>query len=205
MFSPADRRLERGWPGRIDGDRVIQLAAQTLQAFFTGGGQAREHAEYPLGDVVLLAPVLHPPSVRIFSAGDFAFANPAAILGPEDAVRLPEGADELVPFLRQTAIVGADGTVGAYTQLVEWTAPALSGAKLNDFAFTVGPFAVTVDDLPGMRWAPLVELAAQNTHLRPGDLLAEPVAEALAPVRAGDLLEAGMEPFGRLRVPVESR
>ena len=46
MFSPRDRELERGWPGRIEGDRVIQLAAQTLQAFFTGGGQAREHAEY---------------------------------------------------------------------------------------------------------------------------------------------------------------
>ena len=38
MFSPRDQDLERGWPGRIDGDKVIQLAAQTLQAFFTGGG-----------------------------------------------------------------------------------------------------------------------------------------------------------------------
>ena len=204
MFSPRDRDLERGWPGRIEGDTVVQLAAQTLQAFFTGGGQAREHAEFPLAEVVFLPPVLHPPAVRIFSAGDFAFANPAAILGPEDAVRLPEGAEELVPFLRQTAIVGADGAVGAYTQLVEWTAPALSGAKLNDFALTLGPVAVTPDEAPGMRWDPLVELAAQNTHLRPGDLLAEPVAEAFAPLRAGDVVEAGMEPFGVLRLRVEA-
>ena len=43
MFSPRDRDLPRGWPGRIDGDRVVQLAAQTLQSFFTGGGEAREH------------------------------------------------------------------------------------------------------------------------------------------------------------------
>ena len=48
MFTPKELALERGWPGRIDGDRVIQLAAQTLQSFFTGGGSAREHAEYPL-------------------------------------------------------------------------------------------------------------------------------------------------------------
>ena len=47
MFSPKGKNLERGWPGRVEGDRVIQLAAQTLQSFFTGGGNAREHAEPP--------------------------------------------------------------------------------------------------------------------------------------------------------------
>ena len=57
MFSPKGAHLERGWPGRIEGDRVIQLAAQTLQSFFTGSGQAREHAEHPLEDVELRAPV----------------------------------------------------------------------------------------------------------------------------------------------------
>ena len=64
MFSPRDQELERGWPGRIEGDTVIQLAAQTLQAFFTGGGNAREHAVYPLPEVVFRAPVLRPPSIR---------------------------------------------------------------------------------------------------------------------------------------------
>ncbi len=40
--------------------------------------------------------MLHPPSVRIFDAdGDFRFANPAAIHGPEDVVRLPDGVDEI--------------------------------------------------------------------------------------------------------------
>ena len=60
MFSPADADLERGWPGRIEGDTVVQLAAQTLQAFFTGGSSAREHAEYALDSVLLRAPVLEP-------------------------------------------------------------------------------------------------------------------------------------------------
>jgi hypothetical protein len=45
MFTPKALALERGWPGRIEGDRVIQLAAQTIQSYFTGGGVAREHAE----------------------------------------------------------------------------------------------------------------------------------------------------------------
>ncbi|HET6643838.1 MAG TPA: hypothetical protein VFG93_11225, partial [Gaiellaceae bacterium] len=66
MFSPKGHHLQRGWPGRIEGDRVVQLAAQTLQSFFTGGGRAREHAEHLLDEVELLPPVLHPPSVRDF-------------------------------------------------------------------------------------------------------------------------------------------
>ncbi len=100
MFSPRDQDLERGWPGRIAGETVIQLAAQTLQAFFTGGGIAREHAEYPLADVVFRAPVLHPPSVRIFDEdGDFVFANPAAIK--------PDGEDPGVPGAERVARVAA--------------------------------------------------------------------------------------------------
>src|SRR3954451_4685550 len=63
MFTPKEAALERGWPGRIDGDEVVQLAAQTLQAFFTGGGGAREHARYPLADVEFRPPVLNPPSI----------------------------------------------------------------------------------------------------------------------------------------------
>ena len=39
MFSPKGAHLERGWPGRIEGDRVIQLAAQTLQSFFTAAAR----------------------------------------------------------------------------------------------------------------------------------------------------------------------
>src|SRR5512145_194710 len=90
MFHPLDHPMERGWVGRIDGDRMIHLAAQTLQSFFTGGGSAREHAVYPLGAVQLLAPVLHPPAIRVFDdAHTFAFANPAAILGPGGGVAVP--------------------------------------------------------------------------------------------------------------------
>ena len=47
MFHPVGHPMERGWVGRVDGDRVVHLAAQTLQSFFTGGGTAREHAQYP--------------------------------------------------------------------------------------------------------------------------------------------------------------
>jgi 2-keto-4-pentenoate hydratase/2-oxohepta-3-ene-1,7-dioic acid hydratase in catechol pathway len=112
MFTPRDLQLERGWPGILEGDTVVQLAAQTLQAFFTGGGTARRHAEYPLADVDFRPPVLHPPSVRDFYAFEqhvktaralrgqevppewyeipvFYFSNPAAIYGAEDEIPYP--------------------------------------------------------------------------------------------------------------------
>src|SRR5215475_3231376 len=170
MFSPRDQDLERGWPGRIDGETVIQLAAQTLQAFFTGGGTAREHAKYPLADIVFRAPVLHPPAVRIFDeTGDFRFAHPAAIkaVGQEPGV---VGAERV---RRVAAIIGADGEIGGFTPLLEWVAPQLAGPKQRDFALTLGPIVTTPDESPpsSVDWERLVAHAAANTTLYPGDLI----------------------------------
>ena len=198
MFTPRDRELERGWPGRIDGDRVIQLAAQTLQAFFSGGGVAREHATYALEDVLFRAPVLHPPSVRIFDGDDFRFANPAAIVGPDDVVRLPAGADAIEPLLRIAAVIGVDGAIGGFTLLNDWHAPALAGTKAHDFALSLGPVVVTPDELELEGFDELVARAAANTRLYPGDLVAAH-GDASGPVGAGAVVEFELEPFGTLR------
>jgi fumarylacetoacetate (FAA) hydrolase len=205
MFSPRDRELERGWPGRIEGDRVVQLAAQTLQSFFTGGGDAREHAEYALDDVALRAPVLHPPSVRVFSRdGDFSFANPASIHGPGDAVTLPKGATEIVPVARLAAIIGAGGSLGGYTLMNDWDAPSLRGTKALDFAISLGPILVTPDELEldSVDFPALLARAGANTRLLPGDVIAAPGGQRREPVRAGDTAEVSLTPFGTLRNPV---
>src|SRR4051794_21200552 len=154
MFSPRELGLERGWPGRIEGDRVIQLAAQTLQSFFTGGGGAREHAEYPLAEVDLRPPVIQPPTVRDFYAFEqhvktaralrnqevppewyeipvFYFSNPSAIYGPEAEVPYPEGTSELDYELEVAAIMGLDGAIGGVTGVNDWAArgPPRRGGK----------------------------------------------------------------------------
>jgi 2-keto-4-pentenoate hydratase/2-oxohepta-3-ene-1,7-dioic acid hydratase in catechol pathway len=204
MFSPSGQELERGWPGRIDGDVVVQLAAQTLQAFFSGGGSAREHATYPLAEVVLRAPVLHPPSIRIFGPdGDFAFANPAAVRGPEDTIEVPGGVDSVEAQLRLAAVIGdLDGGIGGFTLMLEWHAPQLQGTKTRDFAISLGPTVVTPDELATAGdWAPLVEHVSRNTRLYPGDVIAAG-GELLGPFRAGDVVEAGFEPIGVLRSAV---
>ena len=175
MFSPMEHELARGWPGRIDEDRVVQLAAQTLQSYFSGGGSAREHAWYPLDEVVFRAPVLHPPSVRLFDAdGDFAFGNPAAIIAAHDVVPRPPGVDEIVPVNRIAAIVDADGGIGGFTPMIEWVAPELAGEKSRDFALSLGPIVTTPDEEtpPGTDWERLLAHAAANTRLYPGDILA---------------------------------
>ena len=182
MFTPLDDDLRRGWPGRIEGDRVIQLAAQTLQAFFTGGGKAREHAEYPLDGVRLLAPVPRPPSIRDFYAFEehvrrarelrgagppppewyelpvFYFSNPAAVYGPEDTIPFPAGVEELDYELELAAVIGAEGEIGGFTIMNDWSARDLQRAEMavglgpskgKDFATSLGPVLVTVDELDG--------------------------------------------------------
>jgi hypothetical protein len=203
MFTPHGEELERGWPGRIEGDRVVQLAAQTLQAFFTGGGQAREHAEYALDEVDLRAPVLRPPSVRIFDGDDFLFANPAAIRGPDDVVRVPHGAEAIAPVLRVAAIVGANGAIGGFTLMNTWLAPELEGTKARDFALSLGPVVLTPDEAeqPLPSWEARVAHVARNTRLVPGDVIAaQGVRQEL--VRAGAVVELALPPFGALRSPV---
>ena len=181
MFTPRELGLERGWPGLVEGDKVIQLAAQTLQSFFTGGGTARHHAEYDLADVEFRAPVLQPPSVRDFYAFEqhvktarasrglevpqewyeipvFYFSNPAAIYGPGDEVPRPADTDELDYELEVAAIVGANGQIGGFTIMNDWSARDLQRAEMRvglgpskgkDFATSLGPIVVTPDELDG--------------------------------------------------------
>ncbi|MDX6485335.1 MAG: hypothetical protein QOF43_488 [Gaiellaceae bacterium] len=154
MFTPKELAHERGWPGRVEGDRVIQLAAQTLQSFFTGGGNAREHAEYPLDDVLFRAPVLSPPAVRDFYAFEqhvktaralrglevpaewyeqpvFYFSNPAAIFGPEDEIPYPTGTGELDYELEVAAVIGDGGAIGGFTVMNDWSARDLQRKEMK--------------------------------------------------------------------------
>ena len=199
MFSPAELELERGWPGRIDGDHVTQLAAQTLQSYFASGSNAREHASFRLDDVLLRAPVLEPPSIRVFDdTTTFVFANPEAIRSPGTLIPRPAG--RLDALARHAAIVGAEGALAGWTGLVEWRAPELPHPKDCDFALLLGPVVVT-EPVGDFDWEAARSLAAANTHLRPGDLLLGPVLARLDDVRPGPFAHA-FDRLGELRAAV---
>jgi hypothetical protein len=188
MFTPAELELERGWPGRIDGDHVTQLAAQTLQSFFASGSNAREHASFRLDEVLLRAPVLEPPSVRVFDdVSRFLFCNPAAIRSPGAAIPRPSG--RLDALVRHAAIVGGEGEPAGWTGLVEWRAPELSHPKDCDFALLLGP-VVSTEPVGDFDWDAACSLAAANTRLRPGDLLGGPVVERVENVGPGPFAHA---------------
>jgi hypothetical protein len=184
MFTPRELALERGWPGRIDGDRVVQLAAQTLESFFTGGGKAREHAEYALTDVSLRAPILRPRAVRMF--GDeqtFEFGNTESIYGPEDEIAAPAPVESRFCV---AAVIGADEQLAGFLLVNDWRAPSLQPPKDRDFATSLGPWVETEFEGRGFRWEAARALAARNTTLRPGDLLVAPPFAVGAPLAAVD-------------------
>jgi hypothetical protein len=188
--------------GRIDGDRVVHLAAQTLQSYFLGGGAAREHAEYPLDEVTFLAPVLHPPAVRLFVDDErFEFANPAAILSPGAESPRPDGAEAVEAVVRPAAIVGAEGAVGGITILGELRARGLAPPKDRDFALFLGPTVDTELVLDRHKvdfdWQRAFALAAENTHLRAGDLVAAPPVQQTE-LPAGAPFELAVDGLGVL-------
>jgi fumarylacetoacetase-like protein len=217
MFHPLGHAMERGWVGRVEDGRVVHLAAQTLQSFFTGGGSAREHAEYPLADVTLLAPVLHPPAIRVFDdAESFAFANPAAVRGPSAEIATSA---ELVLAPRIAALVGADAALAAFTILAEWRDPTRRPPKDRDFALGLGPVAATADAFdpgacvqvvrvdgrerlrqvaPGFAWDAALALAAERTRLYPGDLIAGPACGLVEGVARGSTVEIDVDGIGVL-------
>jgi len=218
MFHPNDTPMDRGWVGRVDGERMVHLAAQTLQSLFLNGGTAREHAEYPLADVTVLAPVQYPPTVRVFSGdGSFRFANATAVVGDGVAV---EGCP-LRAQARLAAVIGANGEIGGTTALLEWQDPAEEPeVKRSDFALVLGPLVVTPDEIDptevvcrlradgreesgrpeGFSWQSAVALAGRRTALRPGDVLAGPPFLVLDDVRSDVQVE--VEGIGTLRCPV---
>jgi fumarylacetoacetate (FAA) hydrolase len=159
---------------------IVELAATSMIAWLSGEAREALGREYALADVRLLAPVPEPPSVRDFysyeghvatgfklrgsripdawyQAPTFYFSNPAAIYGPGEPVRRPEGCEMLDFELEIAAVIGADGSIAAFTLMNDWSARdiqrremivGLGPAKGKDFATTLGPWLVTPDELP---------------------------------------------------------
>jgi fumarylacetoacetate (FAA) hydrolase len=168
-------------PGRLEGDRLVELGAASLRAWLASGGE--DVAEHALGDVRLRAPVPRPPSVRDFYAFErhvataraqrglemapewyqvpvFYFSNPAAIYGPDDEIAFPPESSARDYELEAAAVIGADGRIAGFTVMNDWSARdlqkmemavGLGPAKGKDFATSVGPVLVTPDELGDLR------------------------------------------------------
>ncbi len=169
------------WPGRVEGDEIVRLAAPDVVSALIRRGEVAEAGRVPAGDAELLAPVPRPPSVRDFFAFEqhiataranrgaavpaewyefpaFYFTNPAAIIGPGCELHYPSGTSMLDFELEVAAVIGADGRIGGFTVMNDWSARdiqrkemrvGLGPAKAKDFATSLGPVLVTADEFDG--------------------------------------------------------
>jgi fumarylacetoacetate (FAA) hydrolase len=151
-----------------------------------------------------------------YEAPVFYFTNPAAVIGPDDTVAYPIGTEMLDYELEVAAVIGADQRIAGFTIFNDWSARDLQRAEISvglgpakgkDFATSMGPYLVTVDEFDGSSgtmttringvehsrgelatlhysWQQIVERAALNTQLRTGDVLGS------GTVATGCLLEA---------------
>ena len=138
-----------------------------------------------------------------FEAPVFYFTNPAAVVGPDETIAYPLGTEKLDYELEVAAVIGADQQIAGFTILNDWSARdlqrseitvGLGPAKGKDFATSLGPVLVTIDEFNGTSgsmlarvngiersrgeladmhyaWTDLRDRALLNTRLRPGDVL----------------------------------
>ncbi|MDX6583579.1 MAG: hypothetical protein QOI10_2763 [Solirubrobacterales bacterium] len=170
--------------GEVKGDAVHVHQAPDMVAWLAGVGHDRTGDSHAIAELRVLAPVPVPPSVRDFYAFEghvaagarlrgkeiaphwyeapaFYFSNPAAILGPGEALRRP-AATQLLDFeLEIAAVIGADAggeaEIAGFTLMNDWSARdvqagevtvGLGPAKAKDFGTSLGPWIVTPDELP---------------------------------------------------------
>jgi fumarylacetoacetate (FAA) hydrolase len=140
--------------GRLDGDRVVELAAHSMLEWLRGDGHAPTGRDHALAEVALLAPVPDPPSVRDFFAYEghvatgfslrgaeipeawyeapvFYFSNPASIQGPGRPVRRPRDSQRLDFELEIAAVIGEDGEIAGYTLFNDWSARDLQRKEMT--------------------------------------------------------------------------
>jgi fumarylacetoacetate (FAA) hydrolase len=165
----------------------------------------------------------------------FYFSNPAAVYGDGDAVPRPADTCELDYELELACVIGNDGRPAGFTVMNDWSARdlqrremkvGLGPAKGKDFATSLGPVLVSLDELPrdldmravarvngevrtesrtgGMQfsWDQLLEAAERNTRgLQAGEVIGS------GTVGGGCILEHGdgrwLEPGDEVELEIE--
>jgi 2-keto-4-pentenoate hydratase/2-oxohepta-3-ene-1,7-dioic acid hydratase in catechol pathway len=185
-----ERRL-----GILDGENVLSLPAGTTMDSLLNAGDLPTESSRRFDEISdqLLSPVEYPPSLRDFMSFEehvvtsmsalgrsvdpvwydqpvFYFSNPAAVIGPQDEVRIAPGSEAFDFELEIAAVIGRPGSdiavedaeahIAGYALMSDWSARdlqeqemkvGLGPAKGKDTATTIGPYLVTPDELAPYR------------------------------------------------------
>ena len=181
-FRPGDGPPE-GWPGRVDGEHIVQLDAPDLitvlarrgqvPAAATGGrptsscsrrcpGRRRSVTSSRSSSTSRPRGPTAGPRCRPSGTSSRSSTSPTRPRSPvrEREIRYPAGTAELDYELEVAAVIGADGEIGGFTVMNDWSARdiqrkemrvGLGPAKAKDFATSFGPVLVTADEFDGSR------------------------------------------------------
>jgi fumarylacetoacetate (FAA) hydrolase len=155
--------------GRLDDERVVELAAPSMLHWLRGEGHGDAGRDHALADVSLRAPVPDPPGVRDFFAFEghvatgwrlrggeipeawyeapvFYFSNAASIHDPSRPVRRPAGCEWLDFELEVAAVIGEDSAIAGFTLFNDWSARDI---QRKEMTVGLGPakgkdFAITL-------------------------------------------------------------
>ncbi len=150
---------DRAFVGEIEGDSVFVLEARAMLEWLAGDGRGRTGDVLSTDEVLTLAPVPEPPSVRDFYAYEghvaagarlrgreiaphwyeapaFYFSNPAAIVGPGEPVGRPESTRMLDFELEIAAVIGVgddrgEPGIAGFTLMNDWSARDVQAAEVT--------------------------------------------------------------------------
>ncbi len=134
-------------------DTVVELQARSMIEWLAGR-RGEASGTFALSDVVLLAPVPEPPSIRDFYAYEghvaagfrtrgakipdawyqapvFYFTNPAAVFGPGQAITRPEGSSMLDFELEIAAVIDGEGAIAGFTLMNDWSARDIQRTEMT--------------------------------------------------------------------------
>jgi fumarylacetoacetate (FAA) hydrolase len=136
----------------------------------------------------------------------FYFSNPEVIFGPEDEIPYPDGTEELDYELEVAAVIGAEGQIGGFTVMNDWSARDLQRAEMKvglgpskgkDFATSLGPILVTSDEFDGSSATMVARVNGEERSRgeladmhHPWDAIVEHAARNTV-LHAGDILGSG--------------
>jgi 2-keto-4-pentenoate hydratase/2-oxohepta-3-ene-1,7-dioic acid hydratase in catechol pathway len=198
---------------------VRSLAATPLGAPIHRPPSIRDFSAFESHIVTVAKGIGFPVPPEWYELPGFYFSNPAAVIGPEDEVTIPAGSRMLDYELEVGLVIGHHGpqqlsaapleAVAGMVIMNDWSARdiqrreralGLGPVKSKDFATTLGPWFVTLDELAPYRTSrsfdlqmiarvngveysrasladihysldTLVRYAARDTTLAPGDIL----------------------------------
>ena len=222
MFRPAGTAMERGWVGRVDGDEVVHLAAQTLQHLFSGAAPpvSTPATGWPTWSCCSLSPPRRrfaSSTSRTRSSSRTPRHSPAR--GPRSRARRAH------PSWRTSASPASSARTRSsqLSPVARLRAPELDPPKDRDFAIVLGPWFTTVDEalatpeltltvdgarsaarFGGFDWEAARRFAVENTRLRVGDLLLAPLA-LVDDVLPGAAVAIDVEGHGTLSLTADAR